>query len=694
MLKGKSILVAMFLLALFAVSAVSAADNATEDISDMGETLSDEVISVEEIQATGQANDGETIGETDDGTFTVLQQKINNACINATITLSNNYTYDEGFSFDGISITKDLTIDGQGYTIDGNNKARIFKVENGHNVVFRNITFINGWATDEDGGAIYGNEGVTAVNCTFTNNNVYEDGGAMYGGSAVNCTFTNNLALGYGGAMFGGSAVNCTFNFNSAPSPDGGGVMYYGSAVNCTFNNNTGSAMYNGSAVNCTFNNNTGFNSGAMFGGSAVNCTFTNNTADVGGAMREGSAVNCDFTGNKADREGGAMEGGSEDTCVFKDNTPDDYSSTKVFGPSLSVENYTSYYNSGDKLLFNLSTHSGMRVTNRNITIKISTIDGEDVGTFYSLSDGWVVPLGVGEYRASCKATDFDMEPVNATLKITQSNVTLNASYNILALDDGFAVNITVNTDPAINGNLTITFNGNEYPVGVVNGTANFTSDKVYSGNYSTEVFYAGSDIYFNSSTEITAVVKSANVTMLGTFTHYYYNDDMGSDSEKGISKVQVVDADGNPIKNGVVTISFMDMYRLKVKTDSDGVAEFTKAFKPGTYTVSVQYDNKTTKLGNLVLKSVVNLPKLSKVSKSAKSTTIKITLKGTGPIKGKTVIVTFMKKQYTIKTDKNGVAQFKVTQSMVSKLGVGKTYKIRATYKMDSVAQGIQILK
>ena len=52
----------MFLLALFAVSAVSAADNATEDIADVGETLSDEVISVEETQVTGQANDDETIG--------------------------------------------------------------------------------------------------------------------------------------------------------------------------------------------------------------------------------------------------------------------------------------------------------------------------------------------------------------------------------------------------------------------------------------------------------------------------------------------------------------------------------------------------------------------------------------------------------------------------------------------------------
>ena len=557
MLKGKSILVAMFLLALFAVSAVSAADNATEDIADVGETLPDEVISVEETQVTGQANDDETIGETDDGTFTALQQKINGASVNATITLSNNYTYDSGFNTEGISINKDLTIDGRGYTIDGDKKSRIFKVID-CNVVFKNITFINGHA-------------------------------------------------------------------------------------------------------------------------------------DVGGAMWGGSAVNCDFNGNYADY-GGAMMGGSADTCVFKDNTPDDYSSTKVFGPSLSVENYTSYYNSGDKLVFNLSTHSGMRVTNRNITIDIFTSDSYYVYTYYSLSDGWVVPLVPGRYIASCKATDFDMEPVTATLTIKPINLT--AAYTVSALDDGFSVNITVSTDPAINDNLTVRFNGKEYSVEAINGTASFTSDKVYSGNYSTEVFYAGSDIYFNSSTEITAVVKSANVTMLGTFTHYYYNDDMGSDSEKGISKVQVVDADGNPIKNGVVTITFGDMYKLKVKTGSDGVAEFTKAYMPGTYSVSVQYNNKTTKLGNLVLKSVVSLPKLSKVSKSAKATTIKITLKGTGPIKGKTVIVTFMKKQYTIKTDKNGVAQFKVTQSMVSKLITGKTYKIRATYRMDSVAQGIQILK
>ena len=453
----------------------------------------------------------------------------------------------------------------------------------------------------------------------------------MSGGSAVNCTFISNYAGNDGGAMSGGSAVNCTFISNSAGS-DGG----------------------------------------AIWGGSAVNCTFISNYAGIGGgAMEDGSAVNCDLINNTArSATSGAISGGSADTCVCKDNSPNDYAYyVTIYGPSLSVENYTSFYNSGDKLLFNLSTHSGMRVTNRNITIDIFTSDRYYVDTYYSLSDGWVVPLVPGKYIASCKATDFDMQPVTATLTIEPVNLTA--------------------TNPAINDNLTIWFDGKYYPLEVINGTASFTSDKVYSNDYNTEILYPGSEYY-----GIIAVVKPTNVTQLNNFTYYYYNDDMGSDSEKGISKVQVVDADGNPIKNGVVTITFGDMYKLKVKTGSDGVAEFTKAYMPGTYSVSVQYDNKTTKLGNLVLKSVVSLPKLSKVSKSAKATTIKITLKGTGPIKGKTVIVTFMKKQYTIKTDKNGVAQFKLTKAMVSKLGVGKTYKIRATYRMDSVAQGIQILK
>ena len=281
------------------------------------------------------------------------------------------------------------------------------------------------------------------------------------------------------------------------------------------------------------------------------------------------------------------------------------------------------------------------------------------------------------------------------TVSIAESaEVVIGANYTVSALDDGFAVHIIINTDPAITGNLTVKFNGNEYPVEVVNGTANFTSMKVYSNNYTTDIIYPGSEIYKNSSTTINAVVKASKVSRVNDFNFYYYNNDMGSDSEKGISIIKVVDTDGNPIKKATVTITIMDRYKLKVKTDANGIAKFTKAYKPGTYTVTATHDNKVTKLGNLVLKSVVNVPKVTTVKKSAKSTTLKITLKGTGPIKGKTVVVNFMKKNYRVTTNSNGVALFKFTPDMVAKLGVGKTYKVRVTYRMDSVAQSIKIAK
>ena len=73
------------------------------------------------------------------------------------------------------------------------NKIPIFKINSG-NVVFYNITFVNGTVTGNTGfgGAINGN--CKAINCTFKENHAYS-GGAMYGGSAVNCSFVNDSNL-------------------------------------------------------------------------------------------------------------------------------------------------------------------------------------------------------------------------------------------------------------------------------------------------------------------------------------------------------------------------------------------------------------------------------------------------------------------------------------------------------------------
>ena len=118
----------------------------------------------------------------------------------------------------GINITHNVTINGNGHTIDGKNQARIFYVYPDCNVTFKDIVFINGNATDEDevGGAVLANESAicTALNCSFINNVAYH-AGALYG-NAINCSFINNAAAYYAGAM-GGNATNCIFinNFNT-----------------------------------------------------------------------------------------------------------------------------------------------------------------------------------------------------------------------------------------------------------------------------------------------------------------------------------------------------------------------------------------------------------------------------------------------------------------------------------------------
>ena len=99
---------------------------------------------------------------------------------NDTITLSSNYTFngtdDDDSSFiHGISINRGVTIDGNGCTIDGSQKARIFNIGNGGEVKFLNINFINGKATgsgwERDGGAISAESRNCVVEgCNFTNN--------------------------------------------------------------------------------------------------------------------------------------------------------------------------------------------------------------------------------------------------------------------------------------------------------------------------------------------------------------------------------------------------------------------------------------------------------------------------------------------------------------------------------------------
>ena len=389
-----------------------------------------------------------------------------------------------------------------------------------------NCTFISN-SVGYCGGAIYDG---SAKNCTFNSNSAAEKGGAMYRGSAENCTFTSNSvgSEGSGGAMYSASAVNCIFTSNKANVGGFGGAVASGSAVNCTFNSNiglTGGAISYSSAVNCTFKSNSAREGGAIYGGSAKNCTFTSNTATSGGATADSSATNCTFINNRASKYGGAMDGGNGKTCPadnckfinntakqgggtfqmavdnseFINNTATEYGGAMYIGTycncifkdnkagisgndtygsrypkaTLKVLDFSSTYNSGDRLLFNLTRENGKEVNNANITIRVYK-NNALFDTYYALSgEGWIVDIDAGDYIASCSVEnqEYQVTPVNVTLTISKADSSVSATeivYNIgdtgrsIATFTG-ATNITASV--VDHSEAVVSVNGNEITV-------------------------------------------------------------------------------------------------------------------------------------------------------------------------------------------------------------------------------------
>ena len=117
----------MFLVSLLTLTAVSAAENATADVVSVDENASEELdIPTEDISKSSQ-------------TITALNDTINNNT-ESEISLNSDYAYvdsDSGLK-NGIEIDRDLTINGNGHTIDGGGKARLFHVKSG-NVLIRAI---------------------------------------------------------------------------------------------------------------------------------------------------------------------------------------------------------------------------------------------------------------------------------------------------------------------------------------------------------------------------------------------------------------------------------------------------------------------------------------------------------------------------------------------------------------------------
>ena len=413
--------------------------------------------------------------------FTQLKEEIELA--SDTLTLDSNYkmTANEENSFkNGISIFKNINIDGNGFTIDANNLKMIFKIGNRFSVslsiTISNCNLVNCAFYN------YGSDSsLTVNNCNFINSLDYAiyNAGSDSSLSISNCNLVNSKISNSDSSL---TVNNCNFINGSIESSDSSLIVrncnfvnsriynggYDSSLIvrNCSFINNTayngGCAIYNsGSGLtvnNCSFINNTANNgAGAIYnsgsGLTVSNCSFINNTANNGGAIHSSCSnstiVNCNFINNTANNGGAIHNFGSitVSNSKFKDNNAskgvaiynDVYSQISIGTINLNNNTYSGI-NNGKTYIYNIGTI----LTPVTITVlENKTVNcryNNEITLFATITtsfDGASVAGGalnfiIGRSTISTVATSNDNGTYNYTYKVPFRNISeiISASYN------------------------------------------------------------------------------------------------------------------------------------------------------------------------------------------------------------------------------------------------------------------------
>ena len=254
--------------------------------------------------------------------------------------------------------------------------------------------------------------------------------------------------------------------------------------------------------------------------GTVTNCNLTNNTARYGGAIGfddRGTVTNCNFVNNSAN-SGGAIFSQqwytAMDTCIFKTGS-DTNVNTVNFPPTLNVGNFTTFFNFGDKLTFDLKTNTGNQVCGGNVSISVyDKYSGAWIGNYSCLiGEGWTVDLPIGTYYAIFNTEYAEFTPVNRTITIYPNN-TFAALYYIINANDAceiyltndyyydsfydseFTNGIVIKRNVAVNGNaITIDGKGQARAFNVQSCDVTIKNLTI-KNNYHVD----GGAVYFNSS--------------------------------------------------------------------------------------------------------------------------------------------------------------------------------------------------
>ena len=251
-------------------------------------------------------------------------------------------------------------------------------------------------------------------------------------------------------------------------------------------------------------------------------------------------------------------------------------------------------------------------------------------------------------------------------LKITDYNK--NANYNLVFSFIDSNGNELKNRDVSIKiGDKTYHSKTDKYGWASVNFNAKYKSYTYSVTNPLTKQVLQGSfkvSKRFNGNSDVSKYYKSS--------TNY---------------KVRILDNDGKAIKKDYVTFTIGKITK-KIKTDSKGYAVLKLNQKPGKYTVVAQYWGH--KVSNkIIIKSPIITKNVKKKFKKSGKFKVKILNSKGKPYAKQNVKIVLKGKTYKIKTNKKGVATFKIPK----KLKVGK-YTIKSKYNGLTVKNKITVKK
>ncbi|MEM8639004.1 MAG: DUF4347 domain-containing protein [Cyanobacteria bacterium P01_G01_bin.54] len=336
--------------------------------------------------------------------------------------------------------TDNLTLDGNGSTVDGNANERVFTIS-ASNATLENLTVTNGRTTGADDGA--------GINHTSTT-------GAL---TLNNVTVTGNSSNDFGGGIIivGASlSLNNSTIANNSAADDGGGI-----------HSNFGSITLTNSTVSGNTSNDFGGGISSFDGTvSFINSTLSNNSAnDDGGGMRTGSAdinlTNSTVSGNTSNDFGGGINTFSgtitiENSTLADNSAADDGGALFTSAGITSFNNSTVSGNSSNDLGGGLSTNNGsLSVSNSTVSGNSAADDGGGIRSnngSISLTNSTVSGNTSNDYGGG-------IATFNGTVSLSGSNVSGNSAANDgggIRSDDG----TTTLTNSTVTGNTSGDFGG------------------------------------------------------------------------------------------------------------------------------------------------------------------------------------------------------------------------------------------